>query len=439
MSGSAPTCLAAAVIVTMCLAAVPASAQQPRGSRLPSGLFGGGVGDAGQMLGLGLSAGGGYHSTVQVDQALPPAATSFGYMAGNLRYSYVRPRVNLFAQAASSARYYSGATRQFPARHAGGGGASFDIPLSGRTSLTLTQTVTYQPLQTVSTIPGLVDPAFGVSEALPIDPDLATTGDGFAAYSSTASVGYQLSRRTAASLDAAYTRSGRVSGTGNLSTVRGGGRLTRELARGLRARVGYGYARGTYADATTTTQFDHHQIDAGVDYNRALSLTRHTTLSFGTGSTVLTDRARHRFTLTGRARLSHDIGRSWQTSVSYRRGADFLGTLRAPVVADSVSAGLNGFLGQRMHAHVAVGASRGNIGLSQGNSFTSHYRTAGLTVGLAQYLGVDVTYAEYQSDFGSASLLTPGVPNHFQGRSVRASIRLWAPLLTRVRRLNVAR
>ena len=70
---------------------------------------------------------------------------------------------------------------------------------------------------------------------------------------------------------------------------------------------------------------------------------------------------------------------------------------------------------------------------------TSAYATTRLTVGVTQYLGLDVDYSYYQSDFANTSLLVPGMPDQFERHSLRVSARLWAPLLTRTRRLNAAR
>ena len=429
----------AAVLAIIGLTAVPAQAQQPRGSRLPEGLFGGGVAEDGQVLALGLSGGGGYSKGLRFVPDVTTTGSTFGHLAGNLRYSFIGSRLDAWANAASSAHYYADATDQWPARHVANGGISFRVPLSARTQLAMGQMATYEPLQTVSPFPGLTDPGLGVGQVLPIDPDLAATGDGFVSYESSASLRHELSRRTAVSVDANYRRRGQPSATGDLSIIEAGGRLTRELARGLGARLGYYYTRGIYSDTGQRAQFDHQNIDVGLDFNRALSLTRRTRLSFTTGSVVMNDGDRTRFAVTGHARLNHDIGRSWRASAAYRRGAEFLGTLRAPIVSDAVTTGLDGFLGPRLRVNGTVGAVRGDVGLGQSNSFTSYYATTGLTVGVTAYLGLDVSYSYYESDFAGASLLVPGVPDRFARQSLRVSARLWAPLLTRTRRLNAAR
>lgn len=428
----------AAVLAMIGFTAMPALAQQPRGSRLPEGLFGGGVAENGQLLAVGVSGGGGYTKGLRFVPAPVTAGSTFGHVAGNLRYTFVGPRLDAWGSAASSAHYYADTTDQLPVRHVVTAGLNVRVPLSLRTNLTLGQTASYQPLQTVSPFPGLVDPGIG-GQALPIDPDLAATSDGYVQYESSAGLSHELSRRTAVFVGAGYRRGGRPSATGDLSILHAGGGLTRQLARGLSARLGYRYTRGIYAETGQRGQFEHQDIDVGLDFNRALSLTRRTRLSFATGSVVLTDGTETRFTVTGRARLNHTIGRSWRASAAYRRGAEFIGTLRAPFVSDGVATGLDGFLGPRLHLGGTVGAIRGNVGLGQGNTVTSAYATTRLTVGVTQYLGLDVDYSYYQSDFANPTLLVPGMPDQFERHSVRVSARLWAPLLTRTRRLNAAR
>ena len=425
----------------MLIVAMPTWAQDERGSRLPSGLFGGGVGDTEQLLSLGVSGGGGVNRTGQLTTATtlqPSRRETFGHAAGNLAYSLVRTRVGLSAGVSSAADYYSNAAQQLPVRHVAHAGASFAVPVTGRTTLNLAQSLSYQPVQTVSLFPSLLAPGVGVGPTLPIDPDLATTSEGYLSANSSAGVSYQLARRSAVSMDAGYQRRQPVSGGSDLSVAHAGGRYSRELTRSLGLRLGYAYTRGVYGDEAQSNRFDHHHIDLGVDYGRALSLTRQTTLAFSTGSVVLSDGTRHRFNVNGHVRLSHALGRRWQASAAYRRSTEFLGTLRAPVAADGVSAGLSGMLGSRVHAHGTVGAARGSIGLSQGNSFTSTYASTGVTVGLTRNLGVSVTYAYFRSDFATPVLLAPGVPDQFDRQSLRASVRLWAPLISRVRRPNAA-
>ena len=48
------------------------------------------------------------------------------------------------------------------------------------------------------------------------------------------------------------------------------------------------------------------------------------------------------FDITGDVNLLHQMGRSWTTGVSYRRGADFRQTFALPTLSDSLSFSLRG-------------------------------------------------------------------------------------------------
>jgi hypothetical protein len=431
--------LLVAMLSLTLLAVSPAHAQQRGVTRLPRGLFGGGIGEAAQVLSVGVSAGGGYNSTKRPLEAAVAANSTFGHVAGNVDYSFSRPTIQLFATSVSSGHYYSGGTGRFPTRHVATAGASFIIPVSGRTALTVSQNATYQPLEIVSPFPALAQAGLEQAQAFLLDPDLATTTDGYVSYAGGASLARELSRQTTVSVGARYSRSGRLSGTELVTTGEVGGRFTRQLARGLSAGLGYIYTRGTYSGDVPGSHFDHHTIDAGVNFNRALSLTRRTGLSFATGSTVVSDGVRHTFHVRGNARLRHDISPDWRASVAYRRDVNFLGTVRAPVFSDSLTIGLNGVLGEWLYVHASVGAAIGEVGLGQGSDFRSYYGRTGVTFGLTRYLGLDLNYSYYRSTFATAALLSPGVPDHFDRQSVRASARLWLPLIHRVGRANAAR
>src|SRR5580698_5993634 len=116
------------VCVLGALVAVPAWAQSPlpQPDRPYRGLFGGGVGEASQMLSLSLSFGGGYTTEAllgstaattatsqappQTGAAAPPQNTNstFETASAALQYSYTRPRMGLSAQIGTSGVYFPG-------------------------------------------------------------------------------------------------------------------------------------------------------------------------------------------------------------------------------------------------------------------------------------------------------------------------------------------
>ena len=124
------------------------------------------------------------------------------------------------------------------------------------------------------------------------------------------------------------------------------------------ARAGYTYGEGDYGDGGTR---EHHAIDAGVNYNRALSISRQTTLSFGTGTSALRTLGNLRFTITGNARLAtrnrsqlervgwlrtaradeRDLARNRWSPIGLRRIA------RADLTADAVPSSIRAALGKQ--------------------------------------------------------------------------------------------
>ena len=81
-----------------------------------------------------------------------------------------------------------------------------------------------------------------------------------------------------------------------------------------------------------------HDIDVGVDYARPLSLTRRTTLDFGTGSSVVTmptldlgqeaGATETQVRFVGDVGVTHEMGRTWRLRLGYNRGVGFAGGVR---------------------------------------------------------------------------------------------------------------
>ena len=113
-----------------------------------------------------------------------------------------------------------------------------------------------------------------------------------------------------------------------------------------------------------------HNIDIGIDYAKALSVSRRTHFSFTTGSalfyvnqgiTNVSDRQLN-FALLGTANLTHEMGRTWTSSIAYRRSLDFHEGFADPFLAQSVSADLRGLLSRRLSFASGAWYSSGVIG-----------------------------------------------------------------------------
>src|SRR5205823_573717 len=104
-------------------------------------------------------------------------------------------------------------------------------------------------------------------------------------------------------------------GATDMAADRVGVHVRRQWSPHLTARLGYGLllARYSGSDAASIAPAQMHDIDAGVDYHRDVTIRRRTTLTFSTGTSVVStplDGAHP--VATGSATLSRDIGRSWR-------------------------------------------------------------------------------------------------------------------------------
>ena len=80
--------------------------------------------------------------------------------------------------------------------------------------------------------------------------------------------------------------------------------------------VGYRLSSSGYSNVTGFAETTTHTTPTSVSsFAKALSLTRKTTASFGTGTSAVTDGNETRYTLTGNVQIMRELGRTWSASV----------------------------------------------------------------------------------------------------------------------------
>src|SRR5205823_3074609 len=92
--------------------------------------------------------------------------------------------------------------------------------------------------------------------------------------------------------------------------------LSHGLTRFVSLRGGVGYHFDRYRGVASPV-VGSADIDGGLELNRAISLTRHTRLSFATGSSIVSSGDHRTFFLSGSASLAREIGRSWTARTDY--------------------------------------------------------------------------------------------------------------------------
>ena len=166
------------------------------------------------------------------------------------------------------------------------------------------------PVMTDPSIPESALPAPVPPTPVSTDPVLGVRSVNYVSTGASVGLSHALSRRISSSLG--YSASRSPAGTYGAyvgQSVSGG--LSWTVAKGLSLRGGYSYGQTEYGTGADRLTYETHQIDAGLDFYRALSLTRRTSLSFSTGTSILKDQDQTHYGITGNISITREIGRTW--------------------------------------------------------------------------------------------------------------------------------
>lgn len=335
----------------------------------------------------------------------------------------------------SSLRYYAKQQEFIGSSYFAGVGFSSGF---GRSQLAASQTESYSPVYLFGLLPSLspiesVVPAQGS--------DLATSGQNMLLSSSALTLTHGLSTRSTISALANYqftTYTGATSGQ-DLRSFGFGGRYGYNLTKSATLHFGYIYRGGQHAYGSAQGPTAAHDIDAGVDYHRALSFSRRTQFDFRLGSSLLNSpetadsRAALQYRAVGTATLSHDMGRTWRARLAYNRGAGFVGGFTEPIFSDALIASLRGFLTRRVDFDATGGFSVGSVGLSStpDDGFRTYTATSKLRIALNPVSALFGEYLYYYYDLGKTVVTPFAMPSTLDRNSVRIGLALWLPLVRR--------
>jgi hypothetical protein len=418
---------------------VPAHAQASRPERPYRGLFGSNTADLDQQLTASASVGGGYDDNLIADalgRNTPNRSDlntshrgGLGNGSAGLNYSLSRDRFSASASGGTSARYYPTFATKFIRREYASGALNVNI---GK-GLTAGAQANYRPYSLASMFPTVLG---SVNDAAAFDEDFPSSGEHYVAYSGNVAFSHQLSPRTSFALDAGYRVRESSARAERFTSRSAGGRLTHGVTKDLRLRLGYHNNEARYGEHGPRPV--NHVIDAGVDYRKALSISRRTSVSFSTGTSAVSRDLgeRTRFHAIGSAELTHEIGRTWFTSLAYNRGVSFIDSWPEPVFSDSAILSLSGLLTRRTQFQASARAAKGNRGFSRDASGNLHtyYGSAGVSFALSRLVNTGVNYSYYNHRFPDSMVLAPGFPAASNRKSVRAYVSLWVPVFERSRR-----
>lgn len=450
MSGRLTLCAAFAVILTLAAASALAQPQDPRARGPYRGLFGGNEldPDAAQVLDFTASLFGGYDDDVTARGAesgrfgdrRAQAGSSIAGGSAAIRYARrVFQRVSFSSGADVSSSYYADLDGLVATSYGAHAGLSWT--LSPRTTLTATQSFRFSPFFGYG-----IFPAAGVTDG----PDVLDVGtdtrvvkqDNFS-YLSSLLLNRTLSRRASVFASAWWSRTDfATSASSYVDWQRwsvGGGWIYK-LTQNASARLGYQYQTGL-ADRRTTLRLDAHTIDAGIDYSRALSFSRRTRFSFGTGTAAYSrsrggpvdDGEELHFAVVGNARLTHEIGRSWVAALNYDRGVRFVEGFNDAFLRDTVTASVGGYVGPRTRLSLISGALWGDYGISsaEANRRTrTMYASPSVQFAISRNLAVEAAYFYYRYRFDDGRVALPeGFIPAYARQGFRVTLSYWLPLL----------
>src|SRR5262245_47432024 len=410
-------------------------------------IFGGAIDekDARQNLEVSLSLVEAYDSnlTSELERVSPSMLqTSGAYTAfsPNIRFQSRRGRTHFGVTGDSEVRYYDPLQRIIPISHALGVGIASNF---GRhTSYSLDSKVTYAPAFFYNLFAPATPSSRTDSSLLPVGeadalPAYSLNENHTIGYDTTANISHGLSRRTSLSLSTNYhytVYDVKLPFYGNASAVGAAPELTYTLTPNVALGLSYRYQGSRFAPTQTS---NYQEISARVDYSRARSATRRTTLSLSAGQMFRDSSfANPDKTVSGivaEATATSQLTRTWVAKAFYRRGAEFVGILPAPVITNSGTFSLNGFLNRRTDLLLSGSLTTGRQDASVGFSLPIKTYTADLRLrfGLTAQVALLLDYLYYFYRFSDLQPLPPGIPTALTRNAVRAGLTWWVPVWRR--------
>ena len=194
-------------------------------------------------------------------------------------------------------------------------------------------------------------------------------------------------------------------------------------------KLGYQFQHAVYQTPINQV-VDSHNIDAGVHDSRSLAFSRHTMLSFSTGSSIVTYNGNRFYDVIGNARLSHLFTKYWRGSLAYNRNVNFVASFLQPFFTDGITAEMQGQMGNRAVFTVNGGYVTGKVGLTQdAQRVHTGTATASFLYTFTTMLGAQASYSYYNYDFSTQAGLPLGLKSRFDRNSVRAGLTFSLPLI----------
>lgn len=364
--------------------------------------------------------------------------------SGGLDYSMRMGQMRAGVNADTSYRYYASVDEFKALSHSAAVGLSG--PVSRRTSLFVSQTVAYSPSYLYGLFPQQAAEGPVPSEVLA--PNYFIDDYESITYGTNGGMSRALSRRSSVTVSGDLTGTRFLKETASQRNLRVFGtsaRYTHGLARNSSLHAGYRYRQGDFNYSYTglsTEPSAEHTFDVGIDYSRPLSRTRRVSVGASLGPSILTMPSALSSTtgvsghthsgLAGQASISFQMSRSWLARGNYRRGVEYVAGLVQPVLADSASASVAGFLTRQMEFTSSFGYSNGHSAqIRTGQIYATYTGDMKLQYALNGKFALFAEYLYYYYQFDTRAQLAPTVPVGLERDGIHAGITLRVPIISR--------
>jgi hypothetical protein len=209
-----------------------------------------------------------------------------------------------------------------------------------------------------------------------------------------------------------------------------GGNLGYRLTRHAVFRLGYSYRLASYSGSPSDKPIGSQTMDAGVDFNRPLSLTRKTSVNFTSGTASASDGRNLQYFVTGGAGVNQEIGRSWRARMLFSRSLSFLDGFSTPFIQNGATSDIGGYLGRRVDFSLTAAYANADSTLSTvASKLTTYTASTRLQVAMSRYASIYGQYFYYQYRFRDAASAIQGLPPMMERRGFRGGLTMWLPLL----------
>jgi len=214
------------------------------------------------------------------------------------------------------------------------------------------------------------------------------------------------------------------------------GLWSRQLNRDFRLKLGYGREQ-IHQSALSDADFVHEFIDAGVDFEKPLSLSRRTTLGFTTQTSMIRRPGTGRqYRLDGRVMLNSWLSRTWLASINAARATEFMPGFIEPLFSDNVGFSLMGLFSRRLELIASATGGKGVFGTDasafDNPRFTMANSTVQLNVAVTRHFGLYGQHAFYYFQIPAGS--SPVAPlDQLSRHTIVVGITAWIPVFNQER------